>query len=143
MPTFLFNVDNFRVQFPPFKNIVTYPNEQLQAWWNMATVFISDQNGGCYALGMTIEQQSLALNLMTAHIALLNSKIAKGQPGGVLTGATIDKVTVQLMPPPASDQWQYWLNQTPYGTQLLGLLEMASAGGAFYGAFPIVPAFRR
>jgi hypothetical protein len=80
---------------------------------------------------MKPSQQTLALNLMTAHLVFLSDQVAAGETGGVVTGATIDKVSVTLEPPPSSNNWQYWLNQSPYGKQLLALLQVASVGGMY------------
>jgi len=73
----------------------------------------------------------------------LSAKANSGDVAGVVTAATIDKISVTLMPPPGLNQWQWWLNQTPYGQQLLALLQIAAAGGRFYSAGkPVVGVFR-
>ncbi len=134
----------FRAIAPAFANTQQYPDPAVQAMWDLATGYLTDNTiTGCY-LGMTLGQQTSALNLMTAHLMQLNISAAAGQATGLVQGATIDKVSVQLTPPPEVDQWQWWLNQTPYGQQLLALLQVASAGGFFYSAgAPVVGAFRR
>lgn len=144
MATIYFNAAVFRATAPAFSNTFTYPDARIQAQWDLATAYLSNNTViGCYN-GMPLGQQTSALNLMTAHLMALNAAIAAGQPTGVLTGATIDKVSVQLQPPPDENQWQWWLNQTPYGQQLLALLQVASAGGRFFtSGLPVVPAFRR
>ena len=123
----------FRALFPPYENCEL---SVLHAFWETATAYVSDVNGGCYTGGMTLAQRRLALNQMTAHLLFLNGVIASGNTPGVTTGATIDKVSVTLQPPPAPNQWQYWLNQSPYGQQLLALLQLASVGG-FYASSAI------
>lgn len=123
----------FRQAYTAFADVGRYSSVALQAYWDMATAYISDSKGGCYGGGMTTAQRTLALNLMTAHVAYLNDQIASGDVGGVVTGATIDKVSVTLEPPPSGNNWQYWLNQSPYGKQLLALLSVASVGG-FYAS---------
>ncbi|OWK47571.1 hypothetical protein FRUB_01270 [Fimbriiglobus ruber] len=47
-----------------------------------------------------------------------------------MTGATIDKISVTLEPPPAPNAWQYWLQSSPYGQQLLALLQVVSAAAS-------------
>lgn len=126
-----YNDAAFRALFPAFANPTAYPQAMLQAYWDTATAYISNRNGGCYAGGMTLAQQTLALNQMTAHLVALSGLIAAGQTPGVMVGATIDKISITLEPPPAPNQWSYWLQSTPYGQQLLALLQVASAGG-FY-----------
>lgn len=144
MATISFNSALFRATAPAFSNTFKYTDPMIQAQWDLATSYLSNNTAtGCYN-GMTLAQQTSSLNLMTAHLMALNSAIAAGQPTGLLQGATIDKVSVQLTPPPEVNQWQWWLNQTPYGQQLLALLEIASAGGRFFSSgVPVVPAFRR
>lgn len=121
----------FREMFRAFPLTVQNSPTVIQAYWDTATAYVSDRKGGCYIGGMTVAQRTLALNLMTAHLVYLSGMIAKGDSPGVMTGATIDKVSVTMQPPPAPNQWQYWLNQSPYGQQLLALLQVASVGG-FY-----------
>ena len=70
---------------------------------------------------------------MTAHLLALSVMIASGNTPGVMVAATIDKISITLEPPPAPNAWQYWLQTTPYGQQLLALLQVASVGG-FYAA---------
>lgn len=143
MTTVLFDPILFRGLFPAFKVEEQFPTLQLQTYWDLATAYVNDQAGGCYIYALKAKQQVFALNLMTAHIAYLNQQMASGQTTGVVTGASIDKVSVTLLAPPSNNQWQFWLNQSPYGQQLLALFTVASAGGFYYGGNPVVPAFRR
>ncbi len=143
MTTIFFNVTTFRALFSEFSNATTYPDAVLQLYWDTATAYISNQSGGCFVGALKIGPQTLALNQMTAHIAYLNSLAAAGEQGGVVTGATIDKISVQLEPPPSSNNWQFWLNQSPYGQALLALLKLKSVGGFYFGGFPTSIAFRR
>lgn len=126
-----FSPVTFRVLFPEFGNIADYSDNTLSLNFTTASVYISNRTGNCYCGGMTIPQRTQALNLMTAHLLALSNMIAQGNTPGVVTGATIDKVNVTLMPPPVKNQFQYWLSQTSYGQQLLALLQVASVGG-FY-----------
>jgi hypothetical protein len=129
-----YNDAAFRAMFlPAFQLSVQHPPAMIQAYWDTATAYISNRNGGCYMGGMTVAQQTLALNLMTAHLLYLAGLIASGNTPGVMTGATIDKVSVTLESPPVKNQWQYWLQTSPYGQQLLALLQVASVGG-FYAS---------
>lgn len=133
MPCINYNDTAFRALFPAYANTVQYPAAAVQVYWDTATAYVSNRTGGCYIGGMTVAQQTLALNQMTAHLLYLSGLIASGNTPGVMVGATIDKISVTLEPPPAPNQWQYWLNQTPYGQQLLALLQVASVGG-FYAS---------
>lgn len=144
MGIIVFDSAAFRAMFPAFSDPAKYPDLVLQMYWDMATAYVSNKTGGCYTQSLKPGQQTLALNLMTAHIAFLMTAAASGQgSGGVVTGATIDKVSVTIEPPPSSNNWQYWLNQSPYGQQLLALLHSAGVGGFYFGGFPTVNNLRR
>lgn len=142
MAIILFSDTLFRQQFPAFANTTTYPTATLQGYWDMGTCYINDNAGGCWPR-LKLNKQILALNLMAAHLAALYAQINVGDSPGVTQAATIDKVTVTLVPPPVPNGWRYWLNQTPYGQQLLALLEVSTVGGFFYGGFPTAGALKR
>lgn len=133
MTQIIFNSTVFRALFPAYSNTTTYPNATLIAYADQATAYISDQTGGCCCSGMSLKQQTLAINQMTAHLLFLSGIVAAGETPGVLTGASIDKVSVQLEPPPSSNNWKFWLNQSPYGQALLALLQLAGVGGTYIG----------
>src|ERR1700759_2316421 len=110
MGTISFNEEAFRALFPAYGTTTPQTSALiLQAYWDTATAYVSNRTGGCYTGGMSLAQQTLALNQMTAHLLCLAGLIATGNTPGVLTGATIDKISVTLEPPPAPNQWQYWL----------------------------------
>jgi hypothetical protein len=130
-----YNDANFRALFPAFASTIEYPSTTLQLCWTTATAYISSCSQGGY--GLKLQQQALALNQMTAHITQLMYSAASDQASGVVVGATVDKVTVTIMPPPATNEWRYWLNETPYGQMLLSLLEARAVGGFLaVGAVP-------
>lgn len=131
MATIPFDPTAFRAQFPQFQNTSTFPDSTLQVYFATAGLYINNQAGGSYCGGLTTAQKIQALYLMTAHLAALSVLILSGQTPGILTGATIDKISVTIEPPPAPNQWQYWLQTTPYGQQLLALLQVASVGGLY------------
>lgn len=130
-PAIQFSIDNFRLVYKAYSNPITYPDQLLSASYVDATCYVSDQNGGCFVGGMNNQQRAKALNLMTAHLLAIGDLIAAGYTPGVVTAATIDKVSVTLQPPPVKNQWQQWLQTTPYGQQLLALLQLAAAGGTY------------
>lgn len=141
MTTIAFDPAAFRLLFPAFSDPTKYPDILLQAWFNAATSFVTKYWNNCS--WMTLQQNTDALNYATAHIAALNADIAGGGTPGILTGATIDKVSVQIAEPPVSNQWQYWLASTPYGQMLLALLQIAGVGGRYYVGRRGPPPFRR
>lgn len=123
-----YNGTTFRALFPAFANTGTYPDAVLSLYWGVSTSYISQYPQFC---DVTLAQQTLMLNQMTAHITQLNTMAATNQQAGVVTGAGVGAVNVTLQPPPEVNQWQWWLNQTPYGQMLLALLQVLTVGG-FY-----------
>ena len=83
------------------------------------------------------ERKQYAVFLLTAHFLTLQNNINDSETsGGLQTGASIDKVSVTVAPPPFSDGFEYFMNQTVYGQQLLAFLNNLSAvpnliGGSF------------
>lgn len=139
----LYNDTNFRALFKAFSDPACYPESNIQLFWDTATAYICDQYGGCFVGRLRLPQQTLALNQMTAHLLYLNDAISSGNTTALVQGAGIDKVSVTLTPPPIANEWQYWLNLSPYGQQLLALLQVASVGGRYIGGAPELAAFRR
>lgn len=133
-----FDVVAFRAQFPAFA--ASPPTDAtLQMYWDTATNFVSNLNYGC----LINSGRQLAINLMTAHLYSLSVIIAAGQQPGQVNSATIDKVSVSLTMPPNANQFQWWLNLTPYGSELLALLSVSSVGGFYYGGMPETSGLRR
>lgn len=140
----IFNASLFREQFPAFQCTTPISDSVLQGYFDMATAYISNQNCGNYRRigGLNLPQKTQALYLMTAHLGTIARSIQTNNVVGVLTQASIDKVSVSLEPPPSKNQWQYWLNSTPYGQQLLALLQVLSVGGFYANPKPTIQAFR-
>ena len=130
----------WRAQFPQFKSISAYPNDLIENYFAQSEGYISNW-GRCNFRTLAFKRQ--ALYLLTAHLAAIYVQINAGSSPNVMTGATIDKVSITVEPPPAPNAWQYWLQTTPYGQQLLALLQVTSAGGFYGGGYPTVAAFRR
>lgn len=142
MSTIALNIPLFRERFVQFAVPAAFPDAVIDMNWVMATQYVSDSSYGC----VPVAARELAIQLMTAHLMALAVIIASNNGGGVpgiVTAATIDKVSVTLATPPyGTDEWRYWLNLTPYGTQLLALLSAQSAGGYYVGGWPERSAFR-
>lgn len=136
MPCINYNDTAFRALFPAYANMTTYPQATIQMYWNSAILYINNRYGGCYFGGMNLAQQMQAINLMTAHLLYLAGLIAGGQVPAIITNATIDKITVGIEPPPVKNQWQYWLQTTPYGQQLMALLQVVGVGGLYISSSP-------
>ena len=140
MTDLVFDVTAFRLAFPAYANATTYPDATLQMNWNLATCYM-DPNGNDGFLQGTCRQT--ALNFLTAHITYTADLISAGQTSIIVQNATIDKVAVGLTPPPVKTNWQWWLNTSPYGIQLLSLLSARSVGGWMPGGLPERSAFRK
>ncbi len=139
MATITFDIDKFRLQFPEFSNVITYPDVMLQMYWDMATCYVSDEDYGC----LSGSCRELALNLMTAHLVEIGTGTTSGDAPAFVSSATVDKVSVSTVPPPQRDQYEWWLSLTSYGQQLLALLKAKSVGGCYIGGSPERAAFRK
>lgn len=134
------DVNAFRSMFPVFASTTKYPDAVIEMFYAVATEFIPPYDVWCGLNGSTLD---LALYCLTAHLLFEFNLQGRNQTGKVLTGATIDKVTVAMLAPPVKNGWDFWLNQSPYGQQLLALLSVKSAGGFSVGGAPERAAFRR
>lgn len=134
-----FDAAAFRVAYPQYSDETAYPTATLQAYWDSATCFISARNCG-YLRGTC---RTKAIWLMMVHLMTISALVLAGDTPGQVQSATIDKVSVGLTPPPIPNQWQWWLGTTPYGAQLLALLQVASAGGWFVGGMPEIQSLRK
>ena len=141
MSAIIFNVADFRTQFPAFSNSSTFPDDTLQMYFDISTLYINNPSRPAYC-GLNSPKRTQALYLMTAHLTAISVMIAANQGPGIMVNASVDKVAVGLEPPPVANQWQYWLQSTPYGQQLLALLSVASVGGLYIGGSTQRCAFR-
>lgn len=136
--TLTFDVAVFRAQYPEFTN-PPFTDAVLIGYWETATCFVSNKNCGSLRGACRLR----ALYLMVAHLCAIYNIIAAGQTPGQVQGATIDKVSVTLTPPPNPSQWAWWLGTTPYGAQLYALLQVRSVGGWYIGGLPETSAIRK
>lgn len=134
-----FEVAAFRAMFAEFANATTYPDAVLQIYWDNGTNYIYSYDN------QLIDGANLqfALNLMTAHLAKSFTMINSGTFPGVINSSTEGSVSVSMTPPPAKSMWQWWLATTPYGIQLLALLQSMTVGGFIIGGATELAAFRR
>lgn len=135
----LFDYAAFQAQIPQYSDPAQYPEELVQNYWNAAINYISDINFGV----IHDESRRFAINLMVAHLIFIQALTAAGQVPALMQNATIDKISVGVTPPPIPNQWQWWLNLSPYGQQLLAQLQSQTAGGFFYrGVYPGLEGFQ-
>lgn len=135
-----FNVSLFRSQFSAYSDSTAYTDETLQAFFDIATCYVSDDDYGLLSGACRLR----ALNLMTAHLLSLDDSIKSGDDPGLVTSSTIGRVSVSVKPTPSDeDQWSWWHNLTPYGRQLLALLAAKSVAGFYIGGRNERSSFRK
>ncbi|EAO0065953.1 DUF4054 domain-containing protein [Salmonella enterica] len=145
MAAITFDAALFRKQIPAYADPEKYPDATIESWWEQAACYISTEDYGW----LNGNSRALAINLMTAHLMALSGIGSSGASkvtgaGGIVTGATIDKVSVTLAAPPtATDEFNYWLSLTPFGVRLLALLQAKAVGGFYIGLLPERSAFRK
>lgn len=135
----------FRAAFPMFGDANLFPDAMLQIQWTIGACYLSDRGCDCCVNGLDCRETMQYL--MLAHLLQLGVIVSAGGTGsgvaGIATMARIDKVQVQVVAPPTSDAWDWWLNGTPYGAQLLALLSIRAAGGFYAGGLPEPSAIRK
>jgi len=133
------DIDEFRNSFEAFVDPNVYTDAEIQTFWNSAICYISNEDYG----SLSGDCRRAAINLMVAHLMKLSIMIQAGQTPGYVQSAGVDKVSVSLTPPPARNQFAWWLSLTPYGTQLQAMLASNSVGGFYIGGRPETAAFRK
>ncbi len=136
---FTLDIATFRSLFPAYSNVTSYPDATITMNWDTSTLYISAEDYGWLAGA----QRERSIYLMTAHITALSDIIASGQNPSLVSGSSIDKVSVTLVPPPIKNQFHWWLSLTPYGAQLLALLKLSAVGGMYVGGNSERSAFRK
>lgn len=134
------DIPAFRIAFPAFSNVTTYPNAMLNLYYANAGFYISQNDAWC---GLSGAQLDYVLQSLLAHILYCAGLIAAGQTNVIISGSTVADVSVTLEPPQTKSGWEWWLCTSPYGQQLWALLQMQSAGGWAIGGLPETSAFRK
>lgn len=137
----------FRAQLPEFADTTRFPAPVLSAAWTLASNFIALP--ACPLSFLNGATWQIAVNYIAAHLWVLSQQ--QQQPGqdpgtnqgGFETSATIDKISVTMLAPPADNMWTWWLAQTPYGQALAALLRMKAVGGTSVGGLPERFGFRK
>ena len=135
-----YNYALFRAQFPAFASTLLYPEIVLATYFDIATCYV-DANDTCRLSGDCLQY---ALNLLTAHLVALNAAApATGGTPGIVSSATIDKVSVAFQIPTTTSPFLLWLNKTGFGQQLAALLRVKAVGGFYVGGAPERSSIRR
>ena len=128
----IFDLSAFRTAYPVFDSV---PDATVQAAATSALCLIGQDGCDC---DVSMWQ------LMVAHMLYIQGQVATGNGGaGAVTSATIDKVSVAFAAPPfGTSAYKFWLFKSPYGGQLLAMLDRCSKGGVYVGGLPERSAFR-
>lgn len=125
------SVAEFRRLFKQFQDTTLYPDELLQIILEVAQLYVSNKIN-CFVKEPVQKQ---LIYLMAAHLTVCNSKITSegDSDGGLITSASIDKVSVTKQIPTLKSALDAWLWQTAYGQQLLALLKLQATVGIYFG----------
>lgn len=128
----VFDLSAFRTAYPVFDSV---PDATGQAAATSALCLIGQDGCDC---------DVQMWQLMVAHLLYIQGQVATGNGNaGAVTSATIDKVSVAFAAPPfGTSAYKFWLFKSPYGGQLLALLDRCSKGGVYVGGLPERSAFR-
>lgn len=129
MATVALDITSFRTRFIAFANETKYPDATITATWDTATIYVSDATNDCF----DEKKLELALQQMTAHLLFIQDIISTGGTSGTVTSSSIGSVSVTVTAPKNNDEFEFWLNQSPYGQQLLALLNTICVGGFYIG----------
>lgn len=111
-----FDENDFKQYFPEFKDV-----QNITFCLTRAKCYLPPNNSNL----PEGEKYKLAVYLFTAHLLILQKNIADGQvTAGLPSSASINSVSISMVPPSSSGAFEYWMNQTQYGAELLALLEM-------------------
>ena len=128
----VFDLSAFRTAYPVFDSV---PDATVQAAATSALCLIGQDGCDC---------DVQMWQLMVAHLLYIQGQVATGNGNaGAVTSATIDKVSVSFAAPPfGTSAYKFWLFKSPYGGQLLAMLDRCSKGGVYVGGLPERSAFR-
>ena len=124
------SLDCFYKMFPQFF-VETY-NDICPQCLRRATAYISTVNHGL----LCNEKRCNAIYLFAAHLSQLTYQNRQNQSSGgagMVASASVDGVSVNYVQIPNMSQWDYWLNLTPYGAELLFLLNTLTAVPTYHG----------
>ena len=132
------DTDGFRDKFSAYADETSYPDATLTTYWTIGKCYVKDNDAV-----LDEDCREHALQLMLAHLLYIKDQADTGNKAVVVTSGTEGPVSVSIAEPPSSDNWIYWLNTSPYGPQVLAMLEVASVGGFYYGGSNERRAFRK
>ncbi len=132
------NIQTFRATFPLYADETKYPDALLNAQYKIGKCYVADND-----CTMAENCREYALQAMLAHLLYIRDQVNSGNNVGVITSASEGEVSVSLATPVVDDEWHYWFNSSPFGRELIALLEVQSVGGFYVGGSPERRAFRK
>lgn len=129
----VFPLDDFLALFSEFADS-KYPRAKVQGFGLRAMMHITPKVEG---MPLKDESRQYALFLMTGHLIALEDLSGDAEDGNGISGtpfkATIGSVQIESTKPNSfqSDDWNYWLNLTKYGRELLAFLDVQAPCGVF------------
>ncbi len=132
------NIQTFRATFPLYADETEYPDVLLNAQYEIGKCYVADND-----CTMAESCREYALQAMLAHLLYIRDQVNSGNNIGVITSASEGEVSVSLATPVVDDEWHYWFNSSPFGRELIALLEVQSVGGFYVGGNPERRAFRK
>lgn len=127
----------FRENFIPYESQGKYSNALLEVQYEIGKAYIADNEDT-----MDKKFRWYALELMLAHLLYIRDQVNAGNNIGVITSGSEGDVSVAMATPNVDSTWTYWFQATPYGKDLMALLETQSAGGFYVGGSRERQAFR-
>lgn len=108
------NPTTFRALFPAFKD---FNDETIGLLACGVDAYISTTPG---AIGLKIDLQTRGVYLACAHIAYMSANPDKFRQ---MSSASEGSVSASFATPPTKDIRDYWLSLSPYGLELLAILQ--------------------
>ena len=113
----------FKTDFPEFSET---PDNTVTLFIKQAEIYIDPVDSG----PASAEARQLMIELMTAHLLTIQSKIEKGSISSNLRmrSSHVEDVRVDYydIPFAKGDGYDYWLSLSPYGLRLLALFDSFS-----------------
>lgn len=106
-----FNIEGFKELYP----MIELNDAQLKYCFEKAELRVNNTKNSPVC---SLKERKILLNLLTAHLALLQDRINKGNDSvGRVASATEGSVSVSLDFPTSGSALMAWFAQTPYGAE--------------------------
>lgn len=109
---YVFDPVLFKMVYPQFS---TLSDEVLEYFFERAESQLDNSESSCIPL----KERKILFNLLVAHYAELQNRIAEGNGGlvGNITSASEGSVSISVDTLKSTSSTGAWLNQTPYGAE--------------------------